>query len=205
MPRIAPRVGIGWMVVIAMIIIGGLGVAWHGSRRGADLMALGSSAYTEGDWNRAADLARRRLKAVPGDLEALRLLARSMARLGRDGQANAMFARMGSEALEAEDLLLLGKGLDRAGRKEEAGRVWEKALRLRPDHAESLEQLRAGKYSVESECIGRHIRGVGCDWAAYGLFAGPVFVQRDSGSKTPVFDFDGKPFTGASAEPPRST
>jgi tetratricopeptide (TPR) repeat protein len=134
-------VGIGLMIVIAMIIIGGLGVAWRSSRRSADPMALGSSAYAEGDWSRAADLARRRLKTVPGDLEALRLLARSTARLGRDGQANAMFARMGSEALEAEDLLLLGKGLDRAGRKEEAGRVWEKALRLRPDHAETLEQL----------------------------------------------------------------
>jgi len=71
----------------------------------------------------------------------------------------------------------------------------ESMEKARTEHAESLEQLRAGKYSVESECIGRHIRGVGCDWAAYGLFAGPVFVQRDSGSKTPVFDFDGKPFT----------
>jgi tetratricopeptide (TPR) repeat protein len=141
MPRIGPRVGIGLMVIIAMMVIAGLGVARHGWRRGADLMALGSSAYAEGDWSRAAQLARRRLKAVPGDLEALRLLARSTARLGGDGPANAMFARIGPDALQPEDLLLLGKGLDRAGRKAEAGRVWEKALRLGPDHAETLEQL----------------------------------------------------------------
>jgi tetratricopeptide (TPR) repeat protein len=99
------------------------------------------AAYVAGDWHGAANLARRRLRKASGDIEARRLLARSIARLGRDAEANAMFARLGSDALKAEDLLLLGKGLDRAGRKGEAGRIWEKALLLEPDHAETLEQL----------------------------------------------------------------
>jgi tetratricopeptide (TPR) repeat protein len=71
----------------------------------------------------------------------LRLLARATARLGRDVAANALFARLGPPALQAEDLYLLGLGLDRAGQKESAGRVWEKGLTLRPDHAETIEQL----------------------------------------------------------------
>ena len=43
--------------------------------------------------------------------------------------------------MQAEDLYFLGLGLDRAGQKEAAGRLWEKALRLQPDHAETIEQL----------------------------------------------------------------
>ena len=93
------------------------------------------------DRSLAADLARLRLKAAPKDVEALRLLARATARLGRDGPANGLFARMGSDALQAEDLFLLGLGLNRAGRKDEAGRIWERAIRLQPDHAETIEQL----------------------------------------------------------------
>jgi hypothetical protein len=48
---------------------------------------------------------------------------------------------MGSDALEAEDLFLLGLGLNRAGQREAAGRVWQRALGLQSDHAETLEQL----------------------------------------------------------------
>ena len=81
------------------------------------------------------------MKGAPDDREALRLLARATARLGRDAPANALFARLGSAALQAEDLYLLGLGLDRAGQKEAAGRVWETGLALEPDHAEMMAQL----------------------------------------------------------------
>jgi tetratricopeptide (TPR) repeat protein len=141
MPRIAPRVGIGLAIVLGMLALAALGLAWSRVRPVTDPMRRAAAAYTARDWGAAADLARRRLKAVPGDVEALRLLARSTARLGRDAQANAMFARLGSDVLRAEDLLLLGQGLDRAGRTAEAGRLWEKALGLEPDHAEVIEQL----------------------------------------------------------------
>ena len=52
-----------------------------------------------------------------------------------------LFARLGSARLQAEDLYLLGLGLDRAGRKEEAGRLWEKGLALQPDYPETMAQL----------------------------------------------------------------
>jgi hypothetical protein len=55
--------------------------------------------------------------------------------------------------------------------------------------AEQLAKLRESKWSVEQECIGRHV-DAGCDWCAYGLFSGPFFVVRDGGNKTPVFGFD---------------
>lgn len=38
------------------------------------------------------------------------------------------------------------------------------------------------------ECIGRHTKR-GCDWAAYGLFRGPVFVTLTDGTQSPVFRF----------------
>src|SRR5262249_41060882 len=63
------------------------------------------------------------------------------ARLGRDRIANALFARMGADALQAEDFYLLGLGLSQAGRKEEARRMWIKALALEPARLETLEQL----------------------------------------------------------------
>jgi hypothetical protein len=54
---------------------------------------------------------------------------------------------------------------------------------------DQLAKLLASKRSVEQECVGRHI-DAGRDWCAYGLFSGPFFVVRGSGSKTPVFGFD---------------
>jgi tetratricopeptide (TPR) repeat protein len=126
---------------MVMLALAGVGVAWNAWRGSPSSPDQGLAAYVRGDWSLAADQARRRLKADPNDVEALRLLARSIARLGRDADANALFARLGTDALRAEDLLLLGQGLARAGRKDEAGRIWEKALKLEPDHAETLEQL----------------------------------------------------------------
>lgn len=58
-----------------------------------------------------------------------------------------------------------------------------------------LPRLRAAKLAVESECIGRAVPGKGCDWAAFGLFSGPLFVLRESGAEAAIFDFAGKPFT----------
>ncbi len=131
------RVACGALTLIGL----SLGLGWAGWRRSAGLVTRGARAYARHDWSQAADLARLRLKVAPNDTEALRLLARATARLGRDGPANAFFARIGSDLLQAEDLFLLGLGLDRAGRKEEAGRIWERALRLEPDRAETINQL----------------------------------------------------------------
>jgi tetratricopeptide (TPR) repeat protein len=125
---------------------------WNKWRRAPDLLARGAAAYSHGHWNEAADLARRRLKAAPQDIEAVRLLARATARLGRDAPANALFARLGSDALQAEDLFLLGIGLDRAGRRGEAARLWEKAVRLEPDRAEVIDRL-VGGYIAQKRLV----------------------------------------------------
>lgn len=67
--------------------------------------------------------------------------------------------------------------------------------KARVEYAADLPRLRAAKLAVEAECIGRAVPGKGCDWAAFGLFSGPLFVKRESGEETPIFDFAGKPFT----------
>jgi hypothetical protein len=41
-----------------------------------------------------------------------------------------------------------------------------------------------------SECIGRHTKKLGCDWAAYGLFNGPrELLQSDGTHRAYVFYF----------------
>lgn len=62
-------------------------------------------------------------------------------------------------------------------------------------YAEHLPAFREHKFAIECECIGRAVPSLGCDWCAYGLFRGPLFVKRDSGNETPCFDFAGLPFT----------
>jgi tetratricopeptide (TPR) repeat protein len=140
---VAPR-GRKWLIIafLATVVTGAaLGWAWWWLRAGSRLVHEARAALARGEWSRAEALARRRLKSDPTDTDAIRLLARSTARLGRDSVANALFARLGSGALEAEDLFLLGLGLFRSGHKERAREVWLKTLALNPRHEETLEQL----------------------------------------------------------------
>lgn len=53
----------------------------------------------------------------------------------------------------------------------------------------------------ESECIGRYLPKGNCDWCAYGLIRGPLFVARPNGARTPIFDFEGNPFTSDQRNP----
>lgn len=43
--------------------------------------------------------------------------------------------------------------------------------------------------SMYVECIGRHVEGKGCNWAAYGLFDICTVAVRNKGKELPVFDF----------------
>src|SRR6185312_9405567 len=61
----------------------------------ADSLTRGIAAYERADWDEAAILARERLKEEPSDLEAMRLLARSAARQGRDETAQSLYSRAG--------------------------------------------------------------------------------------------------------------
>lgn len=92
MPRVGRR---GWsLFVVALIVIAvgvGLYAMWPVPR--SNPVARGVEAYERGDWTEAHTIARERLKEEPNDLEALRLLARSAARLGRDESALAIYGR----------------------------------------------------------------------------------------------------------------
>jgi tetratricopeptide (TPR) repeat protein len=133
------RVKFAACLILAGLLLGGLFLFWP--RRADSLLHRGAAAYGRGDWSGASDLARHRLRIAPDDSEALRLLARATARLGRDAPANALFARLGKDSLRAEDYFLLGLGLYRAGRSDSAVGLWEKALADDPDHGETLAQL----------------------------------------------------------------
>ncbi|HZW31796.1 MAG TPA: hypothetical protein VFF52_13875, partial [Isosphaeraceae bacterium] len=61
-------------VVTALILLGGgARLWWRPSRLDRGPVAQANAAYSRGDWDRSALLARRRLKEVPDDAEALRL------------------------------------------------------------------------------------------------------------------------------------
>jgi tetratricopeptide (TPR) repeat protein len=149
-----PRAPKSALIVVSLLVAVGaaVGVATRRADRGRTLVERSASAYGATEWSKAADLARERLKEAPDDVSALRLLARSTARLGRDSVANGLFARLGSESLDAEDLYLLGLQLERAARKPEADRLWEKALALEPNHAEVMEHL-VIRYSSQNRII----------------------------------------------------
>lgn len=57
------------------------------------------------------------------------------------------------------------------------------------DRGHTLEQAANNAYV---DCIGRHFEGVGCNWAAYGLFGtlgkGRIVIDED-GKEHEIFDF----------------
>jgi tetratricopeptide (TPR) repeat protein len=116
-----------------------------------DPFGRGVSAYHHGDWQAAAAEARAILKARPSDDRALRLLARASARLGRDDSAEAIYRKLGTGRMEAEDLFLLGRGLLRRGLTGPALASLGAARDAQPDHAETLDAL--AQYWAESRSL----------------------------------------------------
>ena len=104
--------------------------------------AAASASYDEGDWKRAAELAREALKAEPNDMEALRIYARALARLGRDESAWAIYNnRLGLGRFLPEDYFLAGSILARDDELDKALSVWKKGATIPPDHPELLDAL----------------------------------------------------------------
>lgn len=131
--------GLGLAVALGLLIALGLAARpWVG---GLGLEARGSEAYERRDWGGSAALARERLKTAPADPAALRLLARSSARLGRDDVARNVYARVNAAAWEPEDHFLLGRVIDRAGQPDLAIKTWELALAGAPGNPEVLDAL----------------------------------------------------------------
>jgi Tfp pilus assembly protein PilF len=118
-------------------------VLWFAGRRAkseGDLAA--KRAYDAGQWADAALRARQMLAVAKDDPSALRLLARSSARLGRDAASLAIYEhRLSAMRLEAEDYLLLGVMSQREGRSAAAARAWQKALEADNASPRLLEEL----------------------------------------------------------------
>src|SRR5690349_14232477 len=106
------------LAALALVGAGGLALAWR--RAPPKPTEGGRAAYERRDWSAASEWARRALKGRPDDREALRLLARSAGRLGRDESALAIFRRLGEDGMGAEDHLVVAGGLQRQGRLAEA-------------------------------------------------------------------------------------
>ncbi|MDX2038625.1 MAG: tetratricopeptide repeat protein [Isosphaeraceae bacterium] len=124
-------------IFAALLITAGIGAAWRfGAFDGP--MERGRKAYARGLWDETEQIARGILRAAPGELEARRLLARSLARSGRAGQAVPIYRGFSFEQLAGEDLLLLGQSLLEQGDKEHALDALESAVSVDPDDPEIL-------------------------------------------------------------------
>src|SRR4051812_6798887 len=78
-------------VILAAAAAGLMSWAWYHFARNP--LAAGLAAYERRMWSEAEAAARERLKERPDDREALRLLARSLGRRGRDEEAQAIYRR----------------------------------------------------------------------------------------------------------------
>ena len=131
-----------WSVGLLGVLTCACLAAWVAMRRhGVAALDQGELAYQNKDWSRASLVARAALKERPSDLSALRLLARASARLGKDETAEAIYRRLGTKAMEAEDLFLLGQGLIKRDQKGPGLTALRAARDLDPDHAEALDAL----------------------------------------------------------------
>jgi tetratricopeptide (TPR) repeat protein len=108
----------------------------------------------------------------PDDPTALQLAARAAARLDRDQAAIALYSRLLVEAVDAEDLFLLGRALSRSGKIDAAFTSFERARLANPNHPETLDALAQLFLQHDRECAadvaaGRLARQPG--WEARGL------------------------------------
>ena len=142
-----------WIVLAVVAVLGAGAGFWVGKVRvgRVDQTESGKSAYLRGDWHGAEERARFRLKTNPSDRDALRLLARSAARQGRNDSAEAIYRRLGTGPMEAEDYFLLGRGLLDRGQSGPALASLGAARDTDPNHAETLDAL--SRYWTETHAL----------------------------------------------------
>ena len=126
--------------LIAIMVVA-LVLSWAWPHLFPDWLAKSRMAYDRHDWSTVAAIARDKLREQPGNTAALRLLARAYSQMGRDDAAQELFGRLGNQAMQSEDFLLLGSSLIRQDRTEPAIAVLEQARTLTPSHAETLYEL----------------------------------------------------------------
>src|SRR5947209_4794807 len=94
------RIAMGASLLIVTVCAVALWQA--GSLRLFDPLSRAAHAYDESRWGTAAELARQVLKSREDDPAALRILARSSARLGHDDTALRIYSRrLGEQPLMA--------------------------------------------------------------------------------------------------------
>ncbi|MFO0888349.1 MAG: multiheme c-type cytochrome [Isosphaeraceae bacterium] len=184
---ILDRIGAGRAVgfLLGLLVLAGTWSVWSSWRRSTDPLAEGLVAYGRGDWKAAAAAARSVLAARQVDSTALRTLARSYARLDRDSDAEALYRRLGTGRMEAEDLFLLGRGLLRTDRTGPGVVALQAALDADRDHAETLDELarhlgREGQTYSAIELAGRLSRQSGWEVRGRTLLAPLLDRIQDS-------------------------
>jgi tetratricopeptide (TPR) repeat protein len=147
------------IVVAAVVVlsISGAAILWARTRLTPDLMNSARLAYAQGDWDRSGSMAHQRLKSAPGDVQALRLAARVAARQDHDQRALAIYQRLRPGYLDAEDLFLKGRALNRAGDVFDASREFQAALARNPDHPEALAALAGVYLQSERPCAAEEV------------------------------------------------
>ncbi len=168
LPRVSERRTRGkiviWLIgLIFAATLAGFAVAARMWLRPLGDLDQGLAAYKQGDWTTADRIARKCLLADPNDIAALRLLARSTARLGRDELVQTLYSRVKADDREPEDHLLIGRLIERMGDVNLAIRTWQLGITGDPDHPEILEALikadrRAGFLEAAAELSERLAR-----------------------------------------------
>jgi tetratricopeptide (TPR) repeat protein len=144
----------------------------------------GRAAYDRGDWVRASALASSRLKEIPADREAVRLLARASARRGHGDSALALYSRLGgASAMQGEDFFLFGRLIDRKGDHETARASWVAGLQSDPKNAEILNEfVRLYLQGSQLDLAERTAKALAArpGWQAKGeVYLGRIALERD--------------------------
>jgi tetratricopeptide (TPR) repeat protein len=135
-----PRLSV--ILAVTFILVGGAAaILWGKSLLVPDLIAEATAAYGRQDWMGTELLARKRLKHVPDDSKASQLAARAAARQDRDQAAIAIYSRLILEQMDAEDLFLLGRALNRTRKADLAFKTFEQSRLANPNHPETLNAL----------------------------------------------------------------
>ena len=168
----------------AVLVAVGAGLFLARSRLFPGSIDRARAAYNRQDWDGATAFALGRLKEAPGDRDALRLLARSAARGGRDESARALYSRLGgASGFEAEDFFVLGRSIDKTGDHETARACWVAGLRADPRNAEILNEfVRLYLNGAQPDLAERAAKALAerPGWEARGAFLlGRIALERD--------------------------
>jgi tetratricopeptide (TPR) repeat protein len=128
-------------LVLGVLVGVGVGVWWRFVWVTGRPLRQAQAAYSQGDLPLAVVRAREALKEHPRDPHALQILARTSARLGDNGFARGIYENIPPSVLEAEDFYLLGSGLMRDNRQNDALPVLKKAYEKNPEHPETINAL----------------------------------------------------------------